>query len=130
MLHLLQAFILDLALLAGQRILESGIVAGMHDLLANLPEATLARHQKERCIEEWMILAQILLPLIAPHLRLLPLRLQQLDVQIVGTCTSRIGTWRGSNVTILHKMLVRLLQLDGTGAHAATDGAGAKPANW
>lgn len=77
-----------------------------------------------------MILTQILLALIASHLSLLTLRLQQLNVQIMWPGPTRIGTRCSRNVSVLHEMLIGLLQLDGARAHAATYGAGAKSVNW
>lgn len=102
----------------------------MHDLLADLAKATLTRHQKQWRIKERMILTQILLALISSHLCLLTLRLQQLYVQIMWPGAPRISTRCGCNVSVLHEVLIGLLQLDGSRAHATAYGAGAKSMNW
>lgn len=61
----LHAFVLHFPLLARQRILQSRIVATVHNLLAYLSEATLAGHDEQWRIEERMILPQIFFSLCA-----------------------------------------------------------------
>lgn len=42
--NLLQCLVVDLSLLAGERVLEAGVVARVHSTLAQLAEARLSRH--------------------------------------------------------------------------------------
>lgn len=84
--NLLQCFILHFTFFSGQRILKTSIVSTVHYFLAYLPESTFAGNNEEGRIEEGMIFPQIFLTLIAPHLRLLPLSLQEFDVQVMWSC--------------------------------------------
>ena len=61
----LESFVLQLALLAGDGVLEARTVAGVDDALAQATEAALAWHQKQRRVEERVVLAQVFLALVA-----------------------------------------------------------------
>lgn len=59
-----------------------------------------------------MILAKVFFPLIPTHFSLLPFRLQKLDIQILRTGSRRANSIHRSDVSILHQVLVGLLQFD------------------
>ena len=59
-----QAFVFQFAFLARDRIFKPGAVSSIDNQLTNSPETAFAWHQKQRCIEVWMVFPKIFFPLI------------------------------------------------------------------
>ena len=74
--------------------------------LANPPEFALSWDREERPVEVRVVLAQVLLLLVPPHLRLLLLRVQQLDVHVLGAVRARHLPRHPRNEAVLLRRLV------------------------
>ena len=61
-----------------------GVVPGVDDGLADLPEPAGPGDEQQGTVEVWMVLPQIVLLPVSSHLRLLLLCLDELDVQVLG----------------------------------------------
>jgi hypothetical protein len=62
--YLLHSFILHFPFLACERVLKSGIIAGIHNQLTHFAKFAFSWHSKQRGIKEGMILSQIFFSLI------------------------------------------------------------------
>lgn len=63
-MHLLEAFVVHFSFIASDRVPQASIVSGVYYGAAYLPEARFSWHYKQRCIEQRMILTQILFSLV------------------------------------------------------------------
>ena len=82
------------------------VVPRILQALANPPEFALSWDRKERPVEVRVVLAQVLLLLVPPHLRLLLLRVQQLDVHVLGAVRARHLPRHPRNEAVLFRRLV------------------------
>jgi len=83
-IHFLTLVANHLALFASGGILQLCVVACVHQAAAHPPELALPGHGKQRPVKEGMVLPEVLLLPVTSHLCLLMLRLDQLDIQVLG----------------------------------------------
>ena len=62
--HSLQSFVFYFPLLPSDWVFVAGVVAGVHNELTELPEATLPSHGKQWCVKVRVVLPQVFLPLV------------------------------------------------------------------
>ena len=56
---------MDLPLVAGDGVAQARVVPRVHDRATYLAEARLARHDQQRRVEQWVVLAEIFFALIS-----------------------------------------------------------------
>ena len=88
----------DFALIAGLRILEQGVVACIDNAATQPAELAFPRHGNQLLVKEGMVLAHLLFLVVAPHLRLLLLGLDQLDVHVLHAKAVGVGLLAAARV--------------------------------
>ena len=72
-------------------ILQLCVIARVHQATAHPPELALPGHGEQRPVKERVVLPEILLLPVPAHLRLLVLRLDQLDIQVLWPGVNKNG---------------------------------------
>ena len=79
-------------------ILELGVVACIDNAATRPAELALPRHSNQRSVKEGMVLAHVLFLTVAPHLHLLLLDPDQLDVHVLHAKAVGVGLLTAARV--------------------------------